>query len=583
MYSYKCKKCGSEIGVDNQGHLQCSSCGRKIIETSLVDIEKHERSADCPRCNGELRKHSFGEIMVCDYCDSTFVLESYFKKTDNQYDTVLLFQNDSREDILEKFYIACTKEFAPHDFRAKAKINEVNNVYIPFYRFEVKCNVHYSVEVAQRKTRKVYNATSQKYETKQYTDWVEQTGNFTEIYRITTNGFSSSIESIGKFNLLTEEENKKEFSKMCDLITDTGASFANSKTYSPLLLENHEVVKPTSAAKAWSSQGNQKLENAIKHSVRKLFSENTRNVNFKKDIVSQTSKCKLYPMSFVSYDYDEKSKNRMIVLDGIDGNLYRGTVPLSTNRIIKTVSRWLIPVVTAVLGVLLYNIESLNSTTGGTLLMLLCFVLAVVLWLWFGKIQGTAGDKSSKQHENNVSVNKKFGIIAGFVILAIIASGIYGNYETEEYNARKQNSTTKPYTTNYKHTTEPTTKPTEPITFTVVEEPTKALSVLDELEITIMTYTPEQYNIANQIITDFCVYYNLNINDFKMVCYGYQTERENATPGFVFIDDKYNQQADSAPYYYFVDITANNIHYCVVDSFMENLWQDGQPYEQEWY
>ena len=583
MYSYKCKKCGSKIGVDNQGHLQCSGCGRKIIDTSLVDIEKHERSADCPRCNGELRKHSSGEIMVCDYCDSTFVLESYFKQTDSQYDTVLLFQNDSIDNILERFYTACTKEFAPPDFKAKAKINEISNVYIPFYRFEVKCNVHYSVEVAQRKNRKVYNATSKKYETKQYTDWVEQTGNFTETYRVTTNGFSSSVESIGNFSLLTDAENKKEFCKMCDLVTDKSASFANSKTYFPLLLEDHEVVKPTSASKAWSSQGDQKLEATIKHSIKKLFSESTRNINFKKDIVSQTSKCKLYPMSFVSYDYDEKNKNRMVVLDGIDGNLYRGTVPISTNRIIKTVSRWLIPAVTAVLGVLLYNLESLNSTTGGTLLMLLCFVLSVVVWLWLGKIQGTSGDKSSKQYENNISVNKKFGIITGFVILAMIASGMYGSYETEEYNNRKQNNTSKPYTTEYNNTTEPTTYQSEPKTFHAIEETTKTADILDELEITIMTYMPEQYNKANKIITDFCEFYKLDINNFQMVCYGYQTEKENATPGFVFIAKDYNQQGENAPYYYFVNIVENNIHYCIVDSFMENVWQDGKPYEQEWF
>ena len=585
MYSYRCNNCGSEIGHDSQGHLQCKGCGRKIIDLSLVNIEKHNRSANCPRCNGELRKHTSGEIMICDYCDSMFVLEGYFDRNNSKYDTILLFDDASRNTVIDRFYTICTKEFAPPDFKERAKINEVNSVYIPFYRYKVKCQVHYSVEVAHRKTKQVYNPRTNKYETKHDTDWQSKTGTFTETYVVTVNGFGESVNSIGKCNILESAENKSEFNKMCELVTKNGSSFSESKPYSPLLLDGHEVVEPVSDSQAWVRQGDRTLEDQITASIRGLFSESTRKIRFKKNILSSESSCKLYPMSFVSYDYGENIKNRMIVFDGVNGTLHRGAVPVSVNKVIKTLARWLGPIALTALCFSVYDTELLSSTTGGTWMVLLGIALSVLLWFFLGKIQGTGGDRSSEQHQNNVAAMKKYGVGALILIIAMIVAFFSGIDENNVY--RYSEPLTEEITYQEEEIyTETTTRKPEISTFRVEEksteeQTTEIVDILDELEITMVLYTQDELESAETILNEYCDYNNRDVNDLKLVCYGYQNQKENAKPGFIYITEDYNQHPGFAPYYYFIDINENSVYYCVVGSTMTKIWENGSPYEED--
>lgn len=572
MFSCKCKKCGSNIAIDSQGVLQCKGCGRKIIDSSLVNVKKHNPCADCPNCNGELRKHSSGDIMICDYCDSVFILETYFKRFKNQFDTILLFQNDTKEEILNRFYTACTREFAPRKFRNDAKINEVNNVYIPFYQFDVKCKVHYSLQIGHKKTRQKYNSTTHRYDTEHYTDWVNRTGSFTETYRIISNGFSPSIDSIGNSHLLDDSENQKEFRKMCDLICDNPSSFSDSKSYSPFLLDNHEVVKPTSDSNAWTAQGSQKLDYAITRSIKKLFSESTRNIKFNRDILTQTSICRLYPLSFVSYSYNQM-QNKMVVLDGIDGGLYRGKIPLSAHRLIKNISRWLVPIGIIAICYFLYNAYD------SVFLLLLGLILGVVVWLWLGKIQGTGGDISSEMHLLNKQANQKFGIISAILVVVMLIVG--ANSMTERTPPREI------YQETYRSTTSYSTEKTQTFVYTTKAEQTDSppldeQNVFEELKLIQGSVGISQWVDAEEIMNGYVNCFGFNINNFTLIGYGTLAEIDEPISGFIYITKNYCDTNSGEKNYYLVDIKSKSIYYCIVDSDMFIVWQNGQPYTEDY-
>ncbi len=422
MYSYICKACGNAIALDeHEKKLVCTGCGMKITDSSLAEVKMYDADGTCPQCGGKLERHSSGDRMVCPYCSGMFFLDVSSENADRKYGKIIPFIKADRETVLQRFYAAADREFAPSDFRRMARVKDIIHAFLPLYAFDVSCDISYSLDVGHTETRRVYNKTQQKYVDERYTVWEPERGYLNGTWGILTSGVNEEKVSLPGSVALSKAVNRSEFQKFCKAIADKPAAAENAINYVPLYLEKHDVLPRISPSDAWKQDGSAELKKAIESAIRNRYNGQTRNITWSGDICENEAESILYPVSFVVYDYHNLS-DQLMILDGYDKSYYRGVVPISAKKTLLQAARWGLPFLLAVMDLALLTQGGSRYRDNNIWILLLSVLLGIVLWAWPGMIKGTGGDSKSAAAITNRKVNLLFGSISA--LLAILLGKI---------------------------------------------------------------------------------------------------------------------------------------------------------------
>ncbi|MGN1304335.1 MAG: hypothetical protein ACI4YB_04780 [Oscillospiraceae bacterium] len=390
-----------------------------------------------------MEKHSSGDMMTCPFCDSTYILSDYFSESNSKYDYIIPFSRSSRDDVLEQFYTICDEKFAPNDFRTTAHINYVKNFFLPLYLFKTHSKVHYTLEVGHRVTRRQYNTAKQMYEDVSETVWESRNGNFSDKFFIETRGFSDTKCLIDDDKHLDRVLNLTLMT-VTDTIIKKDIGSGKYEPYNPIKLNKGEVVPSISQSDAWLNEGSKCLYEKIESHIRSLYSGDIRNIHFTSDDKIKSITSELVPFSLVSYNY-KNPKERVVVFDGIDGQIHQGYVPISKKMFLLMSAGVFFSagLITAGMAIpLLDNYKNYDKGIGITI----CLVaLAIVIMLWLFGLKGTGGNRESSAAKSNKSKSIFYGIISA--VLSIIAacfliSGYDSHNSGFDTSFKKNNSTT---------------------------------------------------------------------------------------------------------------------------------------------
>ncbi len=141
---FKCKNCGGNTVYSPEKHgMYCPFC----------DSEgSHERTDDslgdltvCPNCGGEIKLQEFTSATRCPSCDCYLILN---ERVEGEYAPrfILPFQlgkETCKQRIREKFK---KYRFAPTDFLAEVRLNEMQGVYVPFWLYDYNAHWDYRAE-----------------------------------------------------------------------------------------------------------------------------------------------------------------------------------------------------------------------------------------------------------------------------------------------------------------------------------------------------------------------------------------------------------------------------------------------------
>lgn len=136
---YKCKNCdGNMIYHVEERKLYCPYCN--CMDTEKV-IDGHNLGV-CDSCGGELYTGQYDSVVKCSYC-SQYVI--YKPRVEGEYEPsrILPFKvgKEQAKTMIRMHYR--DKRYAPKSFLAKANLEKMEGVYVPFWLYDFNVNVDF--------------------------------------------------------------------------------------------------------------------------------------------------------------------------------------------------------------------------------------------------------------------------------------------------------------------------------------------------------------------------------------------------------------------------------------------------------
>lgn len=161
---FKCKNCGGNVVYHPEKHsMFCPFCDSENSE-ERTDENLGELTI-CPNCGGEVKVQEHTSATQCPSCDCYLIFN---ERVEGAFapKTIIPFQlskETCKRSIKDKFkkYL-----FAPTDFLAEARLNEIQGVYVPYWFYDY--DTHWDFQAEGTKIRSWTSGNTQYTETSYY-------------------------------------------------------------------------------------------------------------------------------------------------------------------------------------------------------------------------------------------------------------------------------------------------------------------------------------------------------------------------------------------------------------------------------
>ena len=155
---YKCPACGAALKFDAEKQdFICEYCDSvfkeedffKVDEKLVVDAEKAAGKEElenavlyiCPSCGAQVVTDETTVATTCYYCSNPVVLSGELSG-ELKPDYIIPFKID-KDGAIQKFRELCgKKKFLPKDFISESRLEEIKGVYFPYWYVDCRANGH---------------------------------------------------------------------------------------------------------------------------------------------------------------------------------------------------------------------------------------------------------------------------------------------------------------------------------------------------------------------------------------------------------------------------------------------------------
>lgn len=340
-----CAKCGGALLFKNKhSRYVCAECGYVVPDipdlnhsTADYELRVFPISEECPNCKAPLRYSSVYDRFFCEHCNSLYFVNK--AKEQQRFDAITPFSVISKKDMCKKFINALKLEHVSTEMLEKTKILEINAYYITFYTAKIDSDLHYTVELAHEYETREWNSATKEYQTVKKTEWLPESGDLNCTDTFSFQGFQPT-DLFSDHPVFQKKAVIKQLVQFVMLLAKTRINTSGAHDYSPVFLFDRMIIDSLSFTRAWDEYGETILTEKIKSRINALYPQQTQNIRWSGSTDFDDVKKSLYPVWVIRYVY--KNDDYVLFMDGLNGEIYRGTVPISLNRFLGKFFKWLL-------------------------------------------------------------------------------------------------------------------------------------------------------------------------------------------------------------------------------------------------
>ncbi|MBN1892656.1 MAG: hypothetical protein JW780_07735 [Clostridiales bacterium] len=151
--SYKCPNCAANLTFDPDARkMVCKYCGAEVHPKDIKDPRRNESKPledlwedeteiyTCDSCGAEVIVGKNLSASFCAFCGSPAIISSHF--TGGTRPSMIIPFRYGRDEAEKEFRKWCAKKiFLPHKFKARATIEKLTPMYVPFWLYDYLVDV----------------------------------------------------------------------------------------------------------------------------------------------------------------------------------------------------------------------------------------------------------------------------------------------------------------------------------------------------------------------------------------------------------------------------------------------------------